>query len=88
MNPMYILSVFLPALALAAPSAEPSGHGHCQTSFKTIYTKECKTDYDKQCHPNSRIAYRYVRVRTYVIFLTGFFIYKETISPIPEQGLI
>ena len=62
MKPFTVLTIFLPALALAAPSAEPDaqyGHeGHCQTSYKTIYTKECKTDYDKQCHKNQRIVYR------------------------------
>ena len=60
MNPFTVLAVFLPALALAAPNpdAQYGGQGHCQTSYKTVYTKECKTNYDKQCHKNQRIAYR------------------------------
>ena len=52
--------MLLPALVASVPQGYGGsyGGGHCTTHYDTIYTKECKTSYGKQCHQNQKVKYR------------------------------
>ena len=51
----------------------------CQTKYKTVNTKECRTGYDKKCVPQSRIVYQ---TTTEKVCDT---IYKTNCIPVPRS---